>query len=388
MLTRFVSACVILGCAAGIGWPQDAARNVGLGNPPFEGEVVADHLNVRIFPKTDATSTILTIVPRGTRVKVMEEKDGWYGLVPPAQSWVWVWGRNLKVGKDGATCIRECTMRADSRSNAPALGKMEAGTTVKILKEHLGWFKVTAPENMRVWASAKYIKFSRALDGEALPVAATAGSLSKPAAGPAPGADAAAYAKLDEARKLVDLQLTLLGQRKVAELDYSGIVTLAKEAARLAASDAVRKDAEDMARTYQKMQDHLVAVRAANTVLSSKLEDIRRKVEELTAKPPKKEFAFTGKLDVTGALLRDRPGTHKLLADDGRIVCFLKAKDGDQQMVWAMNGFYQKQVGVNGTIVNDPWGWTGYSVVIVDEISPIITEDEKQQEAMREAGGY
>jgi hypothetical protein len=384
MLTRLVSAMVVLGCAAGIGWPQDAARNVSLGNPPFEGEVVADHLNVRIFPKVDAGSTILTIVPRGTKVKVLEEKDGWYGLVPPAQAWVWVWGRNLKVGKDGATCIRECSMRADSRANAPALGKMETGTTVKLLKEHLGWFKVTAPDTMRVWASAKFIKFIRPIEGEAPP--ATAGA--KPSARPAAGADAAAYAKLDEARKLVDLQLSLLGQKKVAELDYSGIVALAKEAARVAATDAVRKDAEDMARTYQKMQDHLVAVRAAGHTLGIKLAEIERKVRELNAKPPRKEFAFTGKLEVTGALLRDRPGTHKLVADDGRIICFLKAKDGDQQMVWAMNGFYQKQAGVNGTIVNDPWGWTGYSVVIVDEICPIITEEEKKQEEMREDGGY
>ncbi|MBI3854271.1 MAG: hypothetical protein HY293_01125 [Planctomycetes bacterium] len=61
---------------------------------------------------------------------------------------------------------------------------------------------------------------------------------------------------------------------------------------------------------------------------------------------------------------------------NGRIICFLRIKDGDEKMLGLFNGQFQRFVGVNGVVINNPEGWDGYKVVVVDELVP-LQKDEK-----------
>lgn len=376
MLTRFI--CLALtGLLAAAGLAQDTPMVGRINDVPFEGEVTAGHLNVRVMPKVAPESTIVAVLNRGTKVQVMEVRDGWYGIRPPSNAWVWVWARHIAVGKDGARVVQPATMRTDSRSNAPAVGKLEPGTTVKILKEHLGWFKIVAPESVRLWVSARYVRRQRALQPE------TPGKAGAPEADAGKGksdpGEAEAKARIDEARRRIDRMKSLLESGEIEKVDYRGIVRLFEEAGRLAVTEGTRRYAGAMAETYRRMQDHLSAVEAPVKVLKERLRELRETVRKLEP-PPKKEFAFTGRVDLTGALLRNRPGTHKLVDEKGNVVCFLKVKDGDDQMRYALNGFYEQRVGVNGTVIHDPEGWVGYSVVIVDEVVPLPQEEEAAPE--------
>jgi hypothetical protein len=58
----------------------------------------------------------------------------------------------------------------------------------------------------------------------------------------------------------------------------------------------------------------------------------------------------------------------------GKIICFLRPKEGDDKMITQLNDHYQKYVGVNGILIKNPDGWEGYSVVVVDEIVPLQKE--------------
>ena len=82
-----------------------------------------------------------------------------------------------------------------------------------------------------------------------------------------------------------------------------------------------------------------------------------------------KGYVLSGFVDTTG-LLWKRPGTHKLVIG-GKIVCFLRIKEGDERMLSRLNDCYQKYVGVNGTVIKNPDGWDGYSVIMVEEIAPV-----------------
>src|SRR4029077_8808195 len=96
--------------------------------------------------------------------------------------------------------------------------------------------------------------------------------------------------------------------------------------------------------------------------------DKLRLAEELKKNEPPATM-FQGYIDMTGLLFK-RPGTHKLVMG-GRILCFLRIKDGDEKMMGMFNNNFQKFVGVNGTVIKNPEGWDGYSVVVVEEIVPL-----------------
>ena len=333
---------------------------------PYEGEVTVERLNVRMFPKNDQTSIITSVLGLGEKVMVVAEKDEYFQILPPRGSIVWVASKNIKRdGEKGTATANEIPVRLDSRVNAEVLCTLKEGDTVKVAGEHMGWLKIEAPAAVKYYVGKKYVHTARAAEGVAAPVAAPADE-KKAAAKSAPltGSDVEARQLMDSAYAEVKRQDALMAAKNFEQMDYSTAIADFKAAVEKSKSDDVRKEAE-------RGLDRVLAVNRALEMAKVGIEGQKKAeaaalAEKLKAKAAEPKTQFQGYIDTTGLLFK-RPGTHKLVMD-GRIVCFLRIKDGDEKMLGKMNGQFQKMVGINGTVIANPEGWDGYKVVVVDEL--------------------
>jgi uncharacterized protein YgiM (DUF1202 family) len=332
---------------------------------PFLGEVNVERLNVRALPNSTNKSTIITILSMGDHVVVVGKRGGFYRIIPPKGAWVWVHRKYLKVGKDGATITKKAPLMIDSRFNAKRLGYIKPGNQVKILKDHLGWYKIKAPAHLRFWVAKRYISFIKQLKPSEVPGFESTEFAKK---------DILAREKMAQAEQLIKEQNKLIMRKEFAKIDLLKIATLYEEASKLACDPDLKRYASDNARLYKKMHGIVVAIKGPLVSLEEQV----RKLDEIIEKSRivsrlRKTFTFTGYIDTTGALLRNRPGTHKLMKD-GKIVCFLKTSN--PRIINKLNDNYQKFVGVRGSIIRDPEGWTGYCVVIVEDVVPISSDED------------
>ena len=332
---------------------------------PYEGEVTVERLNVRMFPKNDATSIITSVLGLGEKVTVVAEKDEYFQILPPRGSIVWVASKNIKrEGDKGVAATGEIPVRLDSRINADVLCTLKEGDSVKVAGEHMGWLKIEAPAAVKYYVGKKYVHTARSAES-AVPVAAPADE-KKAAAKPAPltGSDVESRQLMESAHAELKRQDALMAAKNFEQMDYSTAIADFKAAVEKAKSDDVRKEAE-------RGLDRVLAVsRALETakvaVDAQKRAEAAVLAEKLKAKAAEPKTQFQGYIDTTGLLFK-RPGTHKLVMD-GRIVAFLRVKDGDEKMLNKFNGQFQKLVGINGTVINNPEGWDGYKVVVVEEL--------------------
>jgi hypothetical protein len=360
-------AAAIVAPAAAQDPKQGGAEKVALEKRayPVEGEIGAERLNVRMFPRNDQTSIVTSTLTLGEKVTVVGEKDDFYQILPPRGSVVWVFARNIKKeGNAGVATANDIPLRLDSRMNADQVGLLKEGDKVVITGEMLGWYKIEAPEQVKYYVGKKYVRTGVALVAAPKPDEAK----KVPAAPKADGSDAEAKQKLAIAEALLDEQRKLVEARKLDEVDFTGVVQNQEDALRIAKTETVKGEAERALRRYKeihllwqtfKAQKEAEQLRAARAI-----EEVARRE---AAKP--KEFAFTGYVDTTGVMFK-RPGTHKLIMG-GKIVAFLRVKEGEDKMVGRFNDLYQKYVGVNGVVIKNPDGWDGYSVVVVEEITPL-----------------
>jgi uncharacterized protein YgiM (DUF1202 family) len=332
---------------------------------PFEGEISADRLNVRMFPKADGQGIIASVLTLGEKVTVVGEKDDFYQILPPKGATVWVIGRHVRRdGAGGVVSANDVPVRLDSRVNADAVAVLKEGDPVSIVGENMGWYKIQAPAAVKYFVGKKYVRA-----GAAVEVVRPAPEAKKPGA-PAvkEDGDAAARATLAVAEQLLDEQRKLVEERKGEQVDFSRVVAAFESARDQAKTEAVRLEAERGLKRYRDL--HVVWESAREQILAKEAE-VQRKLAELNrAKPEEaKGPVMVGHMDTTG-LLWKRPGTHKLVMG-GKIVCFLRVKEGDEAMITRFNDVYGKYVGVNGTVIKNPDGWDGYSVVVVDELVPM-----------------
>jgi uncharacterized protein YgiM (DUF1202 family) len=331
---------------------------------PFEGEISADRLNVRMFPRADGQGIIASVLTLGEKVTVVGEKDDFYQILPPRGATVWVIGRHVRRdGAAGVVSANDVPVRLDSRVNADAVAVLKEGENVAIVGENMGWYKIQAPAAVKYFVGKKFVR-----PGAAVEVARPAGDERKPAPAAREEGDAAARATLAVAEQLLDEQRRLVEERKGDQVDFSRVVAAFESARDQAKTEAVRGEAEKGLRRYRDL--HLVWERAREQILAKEAEVQARLAELNRAKPEEaKGPVMVGHMDTTG-LLWKRPGTHKLVMG-GKIVCFLRIKEGDEAMISRFNDVYGKYVGVNGTVIKNPDGWDGYSVVVVDELVPM-----------------
>lgn len=339
------------------GIPKSGERKVAFLKDgfPFEGEITVERLNVRLFPRTDGASIIAAVLHQGERVTVVSDKEEFFEIMPPRGATVWVFGRNVKkeAGDGGVVIVNDTPVRLDSRTNAEKLANLPEGTKVKILKEHLGWYQIAAPQGVKYFVSKKYVKPT----GDATETAAAA-----------PKPDADAKVRYREAEELAAEQNALLAARQIRELDFGKVAEKFEAAAALARNEEFKSKAESEAKAYRRLQAIYVAIDRQMTDSDRLINELREKIEQKkqdNAAP----WDFTGYVDTVGALW-NRPGTHKLIMGD-KIVTFIRTKDGDEAMRVRLNGFFGKYVGVRGTIHKDPPGWGGYTVVVVEAVEDL-----------------
>ena len=329
---------------------------------PYEGEVTVERLNVRMFPKNDATSIITSVLGLGDKVTVVAEKDEYFQILPPKNSTVWVAGRNIRRdGEKGQAMVGELPVRLDSRINADVLCSLKEGDAVKVVGEHMGWLKIEAPAAVKYFVGKKYVHTR-----EAAAKAPGFFDEKKPAAkGPAADAsDIEARQLIANANAELKRQDAFITEKKFDQIDFSSVVADLQAAKAKAQTEAVRAEAErglERCLAVNRVWEAAKIGVEAQRIRTQQLID-----EKLKNTPEKAAALFTGYVDTTGILFK-RPGTHKLVMN-GRILCFLRVKDGDEKMLARFNANYQKMVGVNGTVIANPEGWDGYKVVVVGEL--------------------
>ncbi len=360
--------------AASVAFAQEEKKPGGDAAPapekafPFEGEVSAARLNVRIFPKADSPGVVATVLSEGDKVTVVGEREGYYHILPAKGCTAWVSEKSVRRdGAAGTVTAGEATVRTDSRVNADALCTLKEGDAVRIVSEHMGWYLIEAPAAVSYFVGKRYVRSLRALDESVLPAGFTPAE-PKPSK---PAADAEARAKLREADALRDVQMKLINDRRLDEIDFTGVVDAYGAAAALAGSGDLKSEAERGYKLSRDLQAAWATHRERKIEEDLRLADLKKVLE--TPKVEEKPYAMTGYVDLTGQLWM-RPGTHKLVMG-GRIVGFLRAKDGDDKMPRRLNDLYQQYVGVNGLVIKNPEGWDGYTVVVVDEVIPITKKD-------------
>ncbi len=329
---------------------------------PFDGVVSGERVNVRMFNKGDmqiATSIIATVLASGEKVRVVAQKDDFFQIAPPRGTAVWIWARNVKKDADdfGTVVGSDVPVRLDSRANADKVAALGEGAKVKILRENLGWYQIAAPDTVKYWIAKKYVKYEAKGQPEA--------GIAAPAK---PGADADARALFDDAKALVSEQIKLLNDSQIDKLDFGKVADAFEAAAAAARSDDMRKEADGQAQHWRRMQVVVAGFQKGIESATARIEKIKEEIRDKNrVEEPK--WAFTGHVDTVGRLW-NRPGAHKLVMG-GKIICFLKAKDGDAEMEKKLNSLFEKYVGVTGTVVKDVEGWPGYSVVIVESVQEV-----------------
>jgi len=237
----------------------------------------------------------------------------------------------------------------------------------------MGWLKIEAPAAVKYYVGKKYVHVGTEAMTLAPAIPKDNGAKKAAAAPLAGGSDAEAKELLENARRELDRQDKLIASKQLEQVDFTEVVKNYEAAKSKAQTDAVRSEAE---RGLERYRDINRVWETTKFQYEQRRKDDALKAAEAAekVKAEKPVSQFQGYLDTTGILFK-RPGTHKLVMG-GRIICFLRVKEGDEKMMTRLNDGYQRFVGINGTVIANPDGWDGYKVVVVDELIKLDKDKE------------
>lgn len=128
---------------------------------PWEGEVTGTSVYIRSGAGGNYYPT--TKVGPGTRVLVVGEKFGWYEIVPPVGSFSYIDQSLVEKSDDGKTGIvsqENVYVRAGSeleRRKTSTQILLAKGTSVSIIGEADGFYKIVPPRGANLFISAQYV---------------------------------------------------------------------------------------------------------------------------------------------------------------------------------------------------------------------------------------
>lgn len=333
---------------------------------PFEAEVAVNRLNVRMFPKGEWPGIVSSTLSIGDRIAVVGEKGDFYQIRPTGSCRLWVYGRNIRRdGGMGTVISGSAPVRLDSRITAEKTCELKEGDQVNIVGDYLGWYKIEAPASVPYFVSKKYVRAGGPIEE------ITSDKAGKPRAkaGSSDG-DAQARARLSEAEAEVARQQEMIESMRLDDVNFNGVIRAYESAASLATSPALKAQAEKSAARYRELQMIWFPIQAQKIAKDREIERMKREAAAREDEVPETSpYTAMGYVNTTGALWR-RPGTHKLMMG-GDIVTFLRIREGDAAMTRQMNNLYGEYVGVKGVVVEDPEGWEGHTVIVVEEIERI-----------------
>ncbi len=92
-----------------------------------------------------------------------DEPAEWDQILLPAGIPVWIDGMYIDTAA-GAIKARRVNLRGGPGENYSALGRLERGAAVKVLKSEKGWVAIEAPPNTVAYVAAGYLEFQPAVD--------------------------------------------------------------------------------------------------------------------------------------------------------------------------------------------------------------------------------
>jgi uncharacterized protein YgiM (DUF1202 family) len=298
-------------------------------DPPFRGKVTGSHVNIRMAPSKDGL--IVRVAREGEGVLVVGKEGTWFRIAPPENAGCWIHHDSVKKSEGGSIVTRDSVLRSDSRNNAPEVGRIAKGESVKIMAEKVDWYKIQAPPSVAMYVHGDYVAFDRAYDPQVDGAIAAA----SPHKGAKPDADKPGSVKGPAA-----------GAHEKSPAEPKGMTADEAESKRQAEIRKLKDDLERIKRSYE------------------------REVREVTAKKPepRKTYDAVGHVDSVGLTL-NRPGTHVLVSAQ-KVVCYLKSGRPEQL---DLDRYYNKLVGVRGR-AEPAKGYEPLQVITVDSIEPIVKE--------------
>ena len=118
-----------------------------------EGLVTANKLNLRV--KAGTKYAKVAQVKKGDKLEVLAHENGWYKVIAPENSSVWV---SASFVKDGVV-TKEVHLRAGPTVAYSSYRFAEPGEKLKVLEpsSKTGWLKVAPPQGLTAWVSAQYV---------------------------------------------------------------------------------------------------------------------------------------------------------------------------------------------------------------------------------------
>src|SRR5687767_9493075 len=134
---------------------------------PYEGEVTCENLNVRLAPRTDAATGVVAVLRQGEKVIAIGSTGEFLVVQAPRGATAWIYAKHVKKEADasGTVLVNDAPLRMDSRAGVEKIGALKEGERVAIVKEHLGWYQVSAPAGVKYYVSKKYVRFLGAATG-------------------------------------------------------------------------------------------------------------------------------------------------------------------------------------------------------------------------------
>lgn len=118
-----------------------------------EGTVKANVLNVRVKP--GEKYALVAQMSRNEKVKVVNFEKGWYEIVAPVKSSVWI---STAFVKDGVVSKKAYLRTGPSVACAPYAMMAEEGTRLEVLDSiQEGWLRISPVEGLTGWINAEFV---------------------------------------------------------------------------------------------------------------------------------------------------------------------------------------------------------------------------------------
>ncbi|MBI3271618.1 MAG: SH3 domain-containing protein, partial [Planctomycetes bacterium] len=132
---------------------------------PCEVEVSASNLNLRAG--IGQAYVILHTAKKGDTFVALEEQLGWYRVKPPAGLHIYLAKEFVDAQGAGQGVVKgdRVNARPTADTKHPPVCQIAKGTSVRIVAEVNGWYKIPAPSNTSCWAKKDFVKFLRAYNG-------------------------------------------------------------------------------------------------------------------------------------------------------------------------------------------------------------------------------